>query len=1503
MRSIRRLLHNLLAASLALALLLPVAPLAQAQDTATIHYHRPDGVYDGWGLHVWGSAAQETLWAEPLAPAGEDDFGVFWVVPLAMGASELGFIIHRGDEKDPGPDQFLSMAAGREAWIVSGVAEVYLQPVDPSDLPTGLPTAPEPRMTVSAVSFPGDYAAILGGADWQPADPVVQGSDLQGDGVWTLTVTLPGGNYEFKVAMNGAWDENYGVGGQPDGPNIRFSVPDAGGDVTFSYDRSTDEIKLNISAASGPIPVLRTERGDGAIAIAALRHDSRSDRYRVPFGAQPIDTDVTLRLRTAANDVEQVTLLWGSVSDGAMRFTPMQAVAQDERHTWWETTVNTGAALDVLAYGFAVRDGGATIYYADDERRDGGLGRSYTAMSDGELGWNIYVYDPEFEAPEWAKNATIYQIFPDRFRDGDSSNNPTADEWFYPEECGGHARPIAPWNSLVPDPEPYDPNRNPEWYGTYNCTFFGGDLQGVQEKLDYLQELGVTTIYFNPIFDSPSNHKYDGRDYRQIDENLAIVGDPKASNAFFEQFAAEVAARGMTLILDGVPNHSSSDSPFFDRFERHDTIGACESEQSPYRSWYFFDPARPAGTGACASDVNFRGWFNVATLPQLDTANEEVIDNWLGEEGIALRWLDLPGVGGWRIDVVPDVVNINPHFFELMRAAVKSAHPDALLISETWREDEARLRVLGDEFDTTMNYRFRSAVLGFLRDDNFDDNDGGVRALTATEFEAALRAMQEDYPPAAFATAMNLLSSHDVNRAVRVLDHDGIDFAALQPNNGFVDGRARLALAAVLQFTLPGAPTIYYGDEVGLVGFGSDVGRDDPYNRQPYPWPDADGYDELPAWRQQDVTLLEHYRRLGQLRQQHSFLRTGSWDTLLVDDAGLVVFGRKDQSGAAIIAVNRSEADLPVSFDASGYLPWGAELRNPFSNATLTVGDLGNVTFTTPAMGYQLWLTAENIDLTTPLSPAIIDTVERNGSVTLTIQGNDAAERYAVLRSLVDGGFEEIAMLPGSDVPFDFTDAGLSNGATYFYRVAAIGDNGLRSSASDAVALTPHAVVQSVVVEEPLMLQHTLSAVEPSQETRAAVFAPGLTEVTGQAPGVLVQAGWLLSGSDPDDGGAFTWSDAEYVADNQGGGDVYAARLLPDAVGEYIVKWRASTTGGREWTESINAARMTVFPNPDTEAPKPPFRLDEVARNAGLIAIGIRASRTADLHAFRVCRADLTAGEEECTVRVDLPKATTIYTDTTVTSGHTYVYTVQSVDTAFNVSAPSPAITLTAELSMVDVTWRVLVPAETPPTDTIFIAGDNTDAFLAPYNPSLTPMTPVDGRHWEFTATLKEGTRLQYKYTRGSWETVEQWGTISGFGNRQLTVVKGADGMMLVDDTATDWGGEGPDDRRAIQFWRDPLVTAVTPAPDSSGSAPESVIIEFSILVSPLGGDPAQVITMVNGDGAPVSGVVTQSSGRRFTFTPDAPLPAGEYTVTVFNVEQTTSMVAPYTWKFIVTEK
>jgi hypothetical protein len=357
--------------------------------------------------------------------------------------------------------------------------------------------------------------------------------------------------------------------------------------------------------------------------------------------------------------------------------------------------------------------------------------------------------------------------------------------------------------------------------------------------------------------------------------------------------------------------------------------------------------------------------------------------------------------------------------------------------------------------------------------------------------------------------------------------------------------------------------------------------------------------------------------------------------------------------------------------------------------------------------------------------------------------------------------------------------------------------------------------------------------------------------------------------------------------------------MLPETAGEYVFAWRATTTGGREWTISENRGRMTVYPAADAEAPKPPFRLDPVARSGSQVSFAWRVARGPDLFNFRICRADLTAGESGCATRVDVPKETSIYTDTAVTAGSTYTYTVQAVDTSFNVSAPSGPITLTAELSMVDVTFRVLVPAATPPDDLVFIAGDSAEAFGASFNPGLQPMDPVGDNVWEYTTRLQEGTRLQYKYTRGSWETVEQWGTITGMANRQLQVVAGPDNTMLVDDTATDWGAEGPDDRRGVQAWRDPLVAAVEPAPGSSGPAAE-VRAEFTILVT--AGDSNTVLIVADAGGNAVEGSVASEDGRTFTFTPEQPLAPGAYTATVFNVAQTTPMVAPYIWEFIVAD-
>ncbi|MBP8107573.1 MAG: alpha amylase N-terminal ig-like domain-containing protein [Caldilineaceae bacterium] len=1343
------------------------------------------------------------------------------------------------------------------------------------------PAAPTDRSLPTSVSFPGNYVPLIGGAEWAPDDAAIQAADEDGDGIWTLTVELPGGEYEFKAALNGSWDENYGADGELGGANLSLTVPGEGASVTFSYDQATNLVSAEVAE---PVVIVEPDpvMGDGLFVRSAIAHDSRSDAFRTPFGAVPFGTEVTLRLRTAADDVEAVSVQITNISAEGKSSADLAKVASDGAYDWWQTTFTTGEAVAVYAYSFMLQDGDGLLYFADNGSQDGGSGQAYATAPVTDLGWNIYNYVPGFEAPEWAKNAVIYQIFPDRFRNGDPANDQTNEDWFYPDQRG-HRFFIEPWNTIVPDPQPYDANLNPEWWATWSNTFYGGDLAGVQEKLDYLQELGVTTIYFNPIFDSPSNHRYDGRSYTEVDPNLAVMGTPAENMAFFDQFAQEVADRGMHIILDGVPNHLSSDSPLFDRFGRFEADGACESEESPYRDLFFFDPAAPAGSGACAGDTNYRAWAGVDTLPQEDTGHPAVIDEWFGEDGVVNLWLTKPGVSGWRIDVVPDVVGINPGFFEQFRTTAQAANPDAITFSETWSERDTRERVLGDEFDSTMNYRFRNALLGFLRDTDFDDGDGGMKALTATQFEAALRAVQEDYPEAAFATAMNLIDSHDVNRAVRVLDHDGIDYAALEPVGGFVDGRARLGLVAVLQFTLPGAPTVYYGDEVGLVGFGSDIPRDDPYNRQPYPWADAAGYDELPTWRQQDTDLLAHYQFLGQLRGAHSFLRTGSWETFVTDDAGVYAFGRKDETGAAVIVINRSDSEQTFDLDVTGFVPFGSVLvdaQDPSFTVTVPITMPGPVSL--PAMSYAIWLTAEGTDLSAPAAPELLGVDEGDGSVTLSLGAGEEDGEVVIWRSLVHGGYQVVGAVAAETAAFMDTD--VQNGTTYYYKTTFVRSDGMTSDLADAesAAGTPHLIIDLADLIGPVSFEHVISAITRTQTLVGAVVIPGSEGLGESIPGLVAQAGYAPTSS-VDSAPSWMWTAAQLQLNAEDGTLTFQADFLPDGVGDYATAFRFSTTDGRDWTMSETLGTMTVLPSADTEAPKTPFRVDDLFAGSSSLVFSWRLSRPKDLYGYEICRADVTAGESGCASRVLVVGSGTVFTDTAVTTDHTYAYTVAAVDTSFNKSAPTEPLTMTAAVSVVDVTWQVLVPAETPAGETVFIAGDNADVFGAAFNPALMPMTDLGDGLWTWTATVKEGTVLNYKYVRGDWTMVEQWGTIMGFTNRILEVTPGPDGTMLVDDTATDWGAEGADDRRAVQVWRDPLVREVT-------ATAEGVRVRFSIPNSPLVG-LADVVEVVDGVGSSISGMVAQESGGLiYTFTPDGALAAGTYTVTVFGVTDTAEM-------------
>ncbi|HVZ18974.1 MAG TPA: alpha-amylase family glycosyl hydrolase, partial [Terriglobales bacterium] len=418
-------------------------------------------------------------------------------------------------------------------------------------------------------TVPGDFQQAIGcSGNWDPGCLRTWLEDPNGSGTYSFTATIPQGSYQCKVAINESWDENYGQGGVPNGPNIAFTVQGVSATVTFTYDPGTHI--LTITGASS--------EHDNNVEWDGLRHNSRDTLYRSPGGAVPVNTPVKIRFRTFHNDVTDVTLRLYDLNASAENLISMQLVASDVpcfqdglgSHTcdYYETTVNS-ATPDNYWYRFIVTDGTATAYYADNTPAlDGGSGAPSTDVVDNS--YALMFYDSKFKSLPWAKNAVIYQIFPDRFRNGRHNNDPktgdlryddpvVAQNWLSLPEGYCHnytdASTNCPWRfNPPPDGGNIEQPRSRDYYG--------GDLKGVDQNLDYLNWLGVNTLYFNPIFDSSSNHGYDTRDYSQISPYFGTQKD-------WDNLVKHATGDRMRIILDGVFNHLSSDSPFFDRYHHY----------------------------------------------------------------------------------------------------------------------------------------------------------------------------------------------------------------------------------------------------------------------------------------------------------------------------------------------------------------------------------------------------------------------------------------------------------------------------------------------------------------------------------------------------------------------------------------------------------------------------------------------------------------------------------------------------------------------------------------------------------------------------------------------------------------------------------------------------------------------------------------------------------------------------------------------------------------------
>ena len=542
--------------------------------------------------------------------------------------------------------------------------------------------------------------------------------------------------------------------------------------------------------------------------------DSKQLKYKTPFGTLTPNQTCTLNIHIPCS-VQAVNVNCILKLDDGSTTVQMIALSKKETHSPYEiwscdfSIANTG--LYFYYFYISTKDGGFRLFKQGDD----------TNMEAGDL-WQVSCVPADFHTPDWAKGATIYQVFPDRFyKSGDC-------------DLTGKLTPYTVHSNWYEEVE-WRPT--PEGV-VLNNDFYGGNFKGITEKMDYIASLGTTILYLNPISKSFSSHRYDTGDYKTPDPMLGTEED-------FKALCDAAHARGIKVILDGVYSHTGSNSPYFNREGQFDSVGAFNSKESPYHSWYTF----------YNWPHHYNSWWSFDTLPTVNKMDPAFIKYIItDEDSVVAHWLKL-GADGYRLDVADELPD---EFIKLLRDRIKEINPDAYLLGEVWEDasnktayGKRRTYFTGGELDSVMNYPFRTAIINFVR--GFD----GGRALKET-----VMSIVENYPQEVVHCNMNLLGTHDTARILTALvdDFDGSREEKARrrlSRNSFEVASDRLMMASFLQYTLPGSPSLYYGDEAGMEGYR------DPFNRRPYPW------------GREEPDFMDHFIRLGQLRKNFEAFRLG----------------------------------------------------------------------------------------------------------------------------------------------------------------------------------------------------------------------------------------------------------------------------------------------------------------------------------------------------------------------------------------------------------------------------------------------------------------------------------------------------------------------------------------------------------------------------------------------------------------------------------------------------
>lgn len=587
--------------------------------------------------------------------------------------------------------------------------------------------------------------------------------------------------------------------------------------------------------------------------------DSRDAYYRNPFGAVTTNTEVTFRIKVFDHikGIKCYLAMWQD--DKKLPEIEMEREHEEKNEVIYTAKFKAPKTPAIIWYHFILQSLDEKYYYSNNDLQSGGEGK---LVDNSPKSYQITVYK-EDKTPNWFKEGIVYQIFPDRFNRGEDYDERLKNTLDRIKDKNHGKTFVDDWNKI---PE-YNRDENGE---VHEFEFYGGTLKGIEEKLQYLKSLGVSCIYMNPIFEARSNHRYDTGDYMKVD---SLLGDEKS----FKSLVNAAHKLGIKIVLDGVFSHQGADSIYFNKFNNYDSVGAYNSENSKYYPWYKFTKFPD----------KYSSWWGVQDLPEVDEMYPTYIDFICKSLNSVVKHWMRTGIAGFRLDVADELPD---EFITEIRKAINKVNKDSILIGEVWEDatnkvsyDKNRKYFINASLQSVMNYPFMESAVNFM--------EGNISAHELSEF---FYKQMENYPKEYFNSNLNLVDGHDrVRILTKLSDSQNVNEISEEEKKNHTIERdkyllavSRLKALSVLQYTIPGTPLLYYGDEVGVYGY------NDPYNRKAYPWGN------------EDKGLCSHYIALGEMRSKLKVFAEGEFRTLYTG-AHTFAFERTTKDEKVVVIVNR----------------------------------------------------------------------------------------------------------------------------------------------------------------------------------------------------------------------------------------------------------------------------------------------------------------------------------------------------------------------------------------------------------------------------------------------------------------------------------------------------------------------------------------------------------------------------------------------------------------------